>query len=135
MSEGYSAPRPVDPFELPEWMGTDEVVWQHDGPVGTSHHVRGKLTSPRHTQELACDLLAVDEAYPAPVADDSTRLLTHQVWRHGQVNLVEVDGRLTLLSPGTVFTPAGVLDCLDRLARAVGARPAQYAALLRVGAK
>ena len=82
---------------------------------------------------IACDLFAVDEAYPTPVADDATRLATHQAWRHGQIRLVSYDGRLTLLVPGTSFTADLVLDALARLAKAVGARPECYAAHLRIG--
>ena len=43
------------------------------------------------------------------------------------------DGRLTLTVPGRDFTADRVLDALARLARAVGASPDDYAALLRLG--
>ncbi len=83
--------------------------------------------------EIPCDLLAVDEAYPVPVADDAARLRAHQAWRHGQVQLASYDGRLTLLVPGREFGPEGVLDVVGRLAKAVGASPDHYAVLLRLG--
>ena len=45
-------------------------------------------------EPLACDLLAVDEAYPAPVAGDDVRRRAHQAWR-------------TARSPGPPRRPAG----------------------------
>lgn len=121
----------VDPFDLPEWLGTIDVVWKADAGLGAGHHVRGRLTGADDV-ELTCDLLAVDEAYPEPVVDDASRLRVHQAWRHGQVVLGEYDGRLVLAVPGTVFGPELVLDALARLARAVGAHAERYAVLLRL---
>jgi hypothetical protein len=129
----------IDPFDLPEWLGTREVVWRADAGLRTGHHVRGRLTTgddAGEAAEIVCDLLAVDEAYPEPVVDDATRLRVHQAWRHGQVvigSLGTTDGaRLVLAVPGTGFGPDLVLDALGRLARAVGARAERYAALLRL---
>jgi hypothetical protein len=124
----------LDPFDLPEWLGTGDVVWRADVGLGTGHLVEGRLTAADDaSRELACDLLAVDEAYPAPVVDDATRLRVHQAWRHGQVVIGERESRLVLAVPGTGFGPELVLDTLGRLARAVGARAERYAALLRLG--
>jgi len=120
----------ADPFDLPDWLGEGEVSWSADQGLRGRHLVRGTLRGGGH--ELACDLLAVDEAYPAPVADDATRLRTHQAWRHGQVQLAISDDRLTLLTPGRDFSAEGVLDVIGRLAKAVGAAPDQYAVLLRL---
>ncbi|MCY4726039.1 hypothetical protein NYO98_07090 [Nocardioides sp. STR2] len=136
----------IDPFDLPEWLGTGDVVWRADEGLQTGHLVRGRLTADPagrqdgqdgqdsgSSQEIVCDLLAVDEAYPAPVVDDATRLRVHQAWRHGQVVIGEHGSRLVLAVPGTRFGPELVLDALGRLARAVGARAERYAALLRLG--
>jgi hypothetical protein len=124
----------TDPFDLPDWLGTHDVVWRADAGLSTGHLVRGHLTAePDAGLTIPCDLLAVDEAYPAPVVDDETRLRVHQAWRHGQVVVGEVDARLVLAVPGTRFGPDLVLDALGRLARAVGARTDRYAALLRLG--
>ena len=123
----------LDPFDLPDWLGETEVTWEPESGIRTGHQVRGRLTAGDTTDELPCDLLAVDEAYPVPVADDQARLRAHQAWRHGQILLVEADGRLTLAVPGTSFTADGVLDALGRLAKAVGASADQYAARLRIG--
>lgn len=128
----------LDPFELPDWLGEADVTWTPLAGLRTGHHVLGSLTEggAGSTREpVPCDLLAVDEAYPVPVADDAARLRAHQAWRHGQILLVELDGRPTLAVPGTEFTADGVIDALSRLAKAVGARPERYAAYLRIGAE
>jgi len=124
----------TDPFDLPEWLGTSDVVWRADAGLSTGHLVEGRLSAAEDPAlEIVCDLLAVDEAYPAPVVDDATRLRVHQAWRHGQVVVGERGSRLALAVPGTGFGPELVLEALGRLARAVGARPERYAALLRLG--
>jgi hypothetical protein len=122
----------VDPFDLPDWLGSGDVTWSAESGLHGGHRVTGSLVDDG-TDPIACDLFAVDEAYPAPVADDATRLATHQAWRHGQIRLASYDDRLTLLVPGTCFTADLVLDALGRLAKAVGARPECYAAHLRIG--
>ena len=127
--------REVDPFDLPEWLGEGDVTWSAESGLRTGHHVLGSLTGTE--RELACDLLAVDEAYPTPVATDGTRLLAHQAWRHGQVYLLERGDddapRLTLAVPGTAFSADLVLDVIGRLAKAVGASAERYAVSLRIG--
>ena len=124
----------VDPFDLPDWLGTHDVVWRADQGLRTGHLVRGRLTADSdEALEIACDLLAVDEAYPEPVVDDATRLRVHQAWRHGQVVIGEHGSRMVLAVPGTRFGPELVLEALSRLARAVGARAERYAVLLRLG--
>ncbi len=132
------SPVDVDPFDLPDWLGEAEVTWAADVGIRTGHLVVGRLTTPAGSETLPCDLLAIDEAYPRPVADDDTRLRAHQAWRHDQILLVArpVDAgedRLTLAVPGTDFTADRVLDALGRLAKAVGATPDRYAARLRIG--
>ncbi|MDR7254387.1 hypothetical protein J2X46_003380 [Nocardioides sp. BE266] len=121
----------IDPFDLPEWLGTHDVVWHAEAGLRTGHLVRGRLVAEGET-DLVCDLLAVDEAYPEPVVDDATRLRVHQAWRHGQVVVGDLRGRMVLAVPGTGFGPELVLDALGRLARAVGAHAERYAALLRL---
>ena len=121
----------LDPFDLPAWLGEGEVTWEPQGPIAGSALVRGRLTDGE--QSFPCDLLAVDEAYPSPVAGDACRRHSHQAWRHGQIHLVDHDGRPTLAVPGRDFTADTVLDAIERLARAVGAAPDHYAVLLRLG--
>lgn len=138
----------VDPFDLPDWLGVDPVTWSADEGL-TGSLVRGRLRGGGDApgaagdpgdpgdagdpgRELACDLLAADQAYPRPAVDEETRTRVHQAWRHGQVHLVERAGRLTIALPGTDLTADRVLTALGRLAQALGARPERYAAHLRV---
>lgn len=121
----------LDPFDLPAWLGEGPVSWEPESGISRGARVPGRLTD--GTDTLAMDLLAVDEAYPAPVASDVVRRRAHQSWQHGQVLLVEVEGRATLAVPGRAFTADRVLDVIGRLAKAVGAPVARYAVLLRLG--
>lgn len=123
----------VDPFDLPDWLGEGSVTWASESGVRDSHLVTGVLTGSGQN-DVACDLLAVDEAHPSPVATDEVRTRAHLAWRHGQILLVERGGRLTLAVPGRSFTADRVLDALGRLAKAVGAAPEHYAARLGIGA-
>jgi hypothetical protein len=123
----------VDPFDLPEWLGETQVVWVATHGVRHGHLVPGALTGTGR-DDVPCDLLAVDDAYPRPVAGDDIRTRAHLAWRHGQILLVESEGRLTLAVPGTSFTADLVLDALGRLAKAVGASGDDYVAQLRIGA-
>jgi hypothetical protein len=122
----------VDPFDLPDWLATGPVVWESDGGLRASHHVTGTVTG-EGGEQLPCALLAVDEAYPAPVVPDDVRTRAHQAWRHGQVLLVERTATLTLAVPGRRFDADLVLEAIARLAKAVGAPPDDWAVLLRLG--
>jgi len=121
----------LDPFDLPDWLGEGSVSWATDQGLA-GHLVAGCLTGPEG-QTLPCDLLAVDQAYPAPVLDEATRTRVHQTWRHGQVLLLTHDGRATVAAPGTSWTAEAVLDALTRLARAVGTDPLSWSAHLGLG--
>jgi hypothetical protein len=121
----------VDPFDLPDWLGTDAVTWHADRAEGRGHQVWGRLVG--DAGEHPCDLFAVDQAYPEPVAGDDVRRMAHQAWRNGEVLLLEKDGRLQLAAPGTCFSADRILEVLGRLAKAVGARPDRFVAALRVG--
>ena len=121
---------PVDPFDLPDWLGTGEVTWTAHGSIHAGHHVDGRLVA--GPDSVDCDLLAVDQAYPEPVVSEECRRDAHQAWTYGQVLLVEYGGRLTVAVPGTGFTADDVLTCLGRLAKAVGADPSRFLAALRL---
>ena len=134
MSRQTGAVRDLDPFDLPDWLGSEPVIWTPEGGIHDRHLVTGAL-SPVDPAErfLPCALLAVDEAYPEPVADDELRHMAHQAWKYGEVRLVNLDDRMTLAVPGTSFTADLVLDALARFAKAVGARPESFSVLLRLG--
>lgn len=125
-------PEEVDPFDLPDTLGTGAVAWTPHRGLGCGHLVPGDLV-PADGEPVPCDLLAVDQAYPAPVAADDLRSAAHQAWQHGQVHLVRLDGRLTLAVPGTSMDAARTLDALARLTRALGASPEDFTAHLRLG--
>ncbi len=122
---------PVDPFDLPEWLGTEQVTWSPSSSVRGAHHVTGTLSADGEAP-YACDLLAADVAYPRPLLGEQWRHDAHQAWEHGQVLLVGYDGRLTLAVPGTAYSADGVLETLGRLARAIGADPERFTVLLRL---
>jgi hypothetical protein len=121
----------LDPFELPEWLGEGAVTWSTDRGL-EGHRIAGCLRG-AVGETLTWDLLAVDQAYPAPVVDETTRTRVHQAWRHGQVLLLDLDGRATAAVPGTSWTAEAVLETLTRLARALGADPAQWSVRLGLG--
>jgi hypothetical protein len=131
MSRQTGAARDLDPFDLPEWLGAEPVVWTPEGGIHARHLVTGALSAGERS--LPCALLAVDEAYPEPVADDDLRHMAHQAWRYGEVLLVTLDDRMTLAVPGTSFTADLVLDALARVVKAVGGRPESFSVLLRLG--
>ena len=118
----------LDPFDLPEWLGEGSVAWATDQGL-SGHLVAGRLTG-GSDQVLACDLLAVDQAYPAPVLAERLRTRVHQAWEHGQVLLLAHDERATVAAPGTSWTADRVIEALTRLARAVGAPPEAWSAHL-----
>lgn len=122
----------LDPFDLPDWLGGDDIQWEADTGLLGSHLVPGEL---RHggRDRLSCALLAVDEAYPAAVVPDDVRSRAHQAWHHGQVLLVDRERTLTLAVPGRRFDAELVMEALSRLAKAVGGSPEQWVVVLRIG--
>lgn len=123
----------VDPFDLPDWLGQQEVEWRPDQGLGSQALISGRLQRAGGAETLACDLLAVDEAYPVPIAPEDLRTRAHQTWRHDQVLLVSRDERLTLAVPGARVSAEQALLALSRLALAVAAEPHRFAAVLRAG--
>lgn len=122
----------VDAFDLPDWLGVEDVTWSAVLGLGSGHRVEGALTADGR-ETLGCDLLAVDDAYPAPVAPDALRVRVHQLWRHGEVLLLSDAGRVVLALPGSRLDTDTVLQAVARLARAVGATGA-YGVRLQVSA-
>jgi hypothetical protein len=122
----------VDAFDLPDWLGEREVTWTAEGSLTAGHRVVGTLTAPE-VDPLPCDLLAIDDAYPAPVASDAVRVRAHQVWQYGEVLLVADRDRVVLAVPGSRLEADTVLTAVGRLARAVGAAAGSYGVRLRVG--
>jgi hypothetical protein len=123
----------VDPFDLPSWVGEDEVTWYADSGGRFGHHISGRVTAPGQADEV-CDLLAIDQAYPQQVADSAWRRQAHQAWHNDQVLLICYRDRLTLAVPGHEFSADLVLAALFRFAKSVGGKPERMTAALRLGA-
>jgi hypothetical protein len=124
----------ADPFDLPEWLGECQVTWEAERGLAVGHRVGGSLVAPEQLP-LRCDLLAIDDAYPEPVAADAVRVRAHQVWQHGEVLLVRDAMGLLLAVPGSRIDTDLALKAIARLSRAVGAGPGTYAVRLRVGSE
>ena len=122
----------IDPFDLPEWLGEREVTWASERGLATGHRVEGALSA-SGVDPLPCDLLAIDDAYPEPVASDAVRVRAHQVWQYGEVLLLADGDRVVLAVPGSRLDADTVLIAVGRLARGVGAPAGSYAVRLRVG--
>jgi hypothetical protein len=122
---------PVDPFDLPDWVGEGSVTWRASSRLAGSHLVSGDLDGAQGTTQT-CDILACDPAYPVPVLSEAWRHDAHQAWALGEVLLVSYDGRLTLVVPGTVVTAEPTLEAVRRLARAVGSKPDRFTVALRL---
>ncbi|MDP9442920.1 MAG: hypothetical protein M3P83_00640 [Actinomycetota bacterium] len=123
----------ADPFELPEWLAEAEVVWESTDTVAAASTVSGRLTdvAGRHPA-VRLDLLAVDAAWPRPVAAEPDRCAAHQAWHYGEVALLQVPGGVALGVPGAAFSADLVSEAVRRFARAVGAKPQDYAVRLRL---
>jgi len=122
---------PVDPFDLPDWIGEEVVTWRAVSSLSGGHVVTGSLHG-QVDQHYDCDVLACDLAYPVPVLSEAWRHDAHQAWTLGEVLAVSYNGRVTLVVPGTAVTAEPVLEAVRRLARAVGSRPDRFTVALRL---
>ena len=123
--------RAVDAFDLPEWLGVDEVTWTAVTSLGDASTVSGTLAGGSGA-ELGCDLLACDLAYPRSVLEERWRADAHHAWQLGETLIIEHDGRLTLCVPGTTVRVEAALDAVRRLAKAVGAPSDRFVVALRL---
>ncbi len=110
---------PLDPFELPDWLGTEHVSWCADTALSDAPRVAGTLRARSGEQQL--DLLAVDAVYPRQVCPDRERHDAHQAWQFGQVLIAFFDGRVTAAVPGVRFDANRACEAIGRFAKAVGA--------------
>ncbi len=125
-------PELVDPFDLPEWLGEGEVVWEPEEPIG-SPFVPGHLTArTSESATMACDMVACDRAYPEPALPERIRRESHVQWSREQVLMIRIDDRLTLVCPGIDVEVESALECLRRLAKAVAAPSSNFTAAIRL---
>ena len=127
---------PVDAFDLPGWLGEQEVRWVAESGLAGASLVTGRLDAAAGPdgagETVVCDLLACDRAYPEPVLDETSRAHAHQAWTLGEVLLLEYDDRLTLVVPGSLMSAELALEAVRRLAKAVGASSRRFAVVLRL---
>lgn len=120
----------VDPFELPEWLGTESVTWESVGGLTGGPHVRGRLLA--GSAEHPLDLLAVDAAYPRTVCPNKQRHDAHQAWHFGEVLLLLIDQRVTAAVPATGFDPNRACDAIGRVARSIGVEASRFSVTLEL---
>lgn len=130
MAQAEGSMEPVDAFDLPSWIGEEEVVWVAEESLGQPY-VSGTLHGPDDRSHV-CDVVAGDHAYPVAALEESRRREMHQTWRLGQVLLVSRDGRLTLAAPGSEVDAGLALETLARFAKAVGAPADRFSVTLRL---
>lgn len=122
---------PVEAFDLPEWLGVEEVTWTAVTSLGSASRVTGALAA-ESGATLECDLLAGDLAFPRAVLEEKWRAAAHQAWQLGETELLEYDGRLTLIVPGTTVGVEDALEAVRRLAKAVGAASDRFTVAIRL---
>ena len=105
-----------DPFDLPGWLGTEQVCFATSSALRETPRVEGTLSA-GSGQEVTLDLLAVDAAYPTVVCPEKHRQAAHQAWQFGEVAL----GRVAAAVPGTRFDEDLACEVIRRVAKAVGA--------------
>ncbi|MGH3367438.1 MAG: hypothetical protein ACRDOY_09560 [Nocardioidaceae bacterium] len=134
-------PALVDPFDLPDWLAQEQVLWQPNDEKATAS-IRGLLRpildgQPRgedgdRPDGLPLDLLAVDAAWPTPVCDEDSRRHAHECWHYGEVALLDRGGRITLGVPGIEFSADLVCEAVRRFSRAVGGDASRFLVQLRL---
>jgi len=117
-----------DPFDLPDWLGTERVTWRAEGILTEDPLVAGWLSSDQRSYPL--DLLAVDAAYPRTVCTSRQRHDAHQSWHFGEVLLLEDAGRVAAAVPTVVFDPNLAVDTIRRVAKALGAPSVNFTVML-----
>jgi hypothetical protein len=117
-----------DPFDLPDWLGTERVTWRTEGSFADDPRVAGWLCAEGRSQPL--DLLAVDAAYPEAVCPPEQRHDAHQSWHFGQVLLLGIDARVAAAVPGVRFDANLVIESIRRVAKALGAPGANFTVML-----
>ena len=118
----------VDPFDLPEWLVSEQVVWSSLESVVAKTVVKGQLRAvDADHAPYRLDLVAVDAAWPTAECSPQDRRAAHQAWHFGQVVVLHHDGVSALGVPTALFSADLALEALRRFARAVGSDPWRYA--------
>lgn len=120
----------ADPFELPDWLGAEELRWTTK-ETGSAALIEGRLTGDGD-HALGLDMLCADVAFPAAVVSEQQRHDVHQAWHFGQVLLLVRDGRHAVAVPTTRWDADTGLEALRRFAKAIGVPPSQLSVVLRL---
>lgn len=116
---------PLDPLDLPDWLGEQQVTWVGDTSLDGRPLVHGCFRDGAD-RSLAADVLAGDLAYPVAVLGEGWRHDAHQAWALDQVFVVSYQERLALVVPGTTVTSEVLLEAVRRFSKAVGSRPDRF---------
>ena len=121
----------LDPFDLPDWLGEGAVTWAAEAGVRRGHRVPGHLRVPGRRCPATCS----PWTRRTPRRSPTRRPGPAPTWPGGtdRSSCSPTTTGVVLAVPGTGFTADLVLDALSRLAKAVGASPENYVALLRIG--
>lgn len=112
-----------DPFDLPDWLGEEELTWLLEGPLSAAQ-VRGTLCG--HVgHELPLHIICADVAYPAPVVSELLRRESHLAWHHGQVLVVGNARCQGLAVPVSGLDADTACEALRRFAMAIAVDPSQ----------
>jgi len=122
--------RRSDPFELPDWLGEQELTWSLDGPLAAAV-VSGTLQGD-NGQRLGLDIVCADAAYPAPVVDELVRRECHLAWHHGQVQVLENAERHAVAVPVSSLDADTACEALRRFARAIAVDSQRVRVLIRL---
>jgi hypothetical protein len=121
----------LDPFDLPEWLASSQVLWEALESVAGQTVAQGFLRCVDGEEEpVRLDAIAVDAAWPAALCSPTDRRAAHQAWHFGQVVLLDRAGVPALGVPTASFSADLTLEALRRFAKAVGSDPWRFAAQL-----
>lgn len=120
----------ADPFDLPDWLGSEELRWTTK-ETGSASFIEGQLTGDGD-HVLRLDMLCADVAFPATVVSEQQRHDVHQAWHFGQVLLLVHDGRHAVAVPTTRWDADTGCEALRRFAKAIGVPPSQLSVVLRL---
>ena len=118
----------VDPFELPEWLGTEPVTWTAQTGVRGAHWIAGCLGAGDGAAAVRPD----GRRRRVPASRCWTTSGAGRPTRRGSTARCcwsQYDGRLTLAVPGTAYSADGALETLGRLAKAVGVPAGRFTRL------
>lgn len=121
----------ADPFDLPEWLGDQQLRWATTRGTESAALIAGRITGDAGGR-FDLDLLCADVAYPAVVLTERLRHDTHQAWHFGQVLLLARDRRHALAMPTTRCDADTVCEALRRFTKAIGVPPSQLSVVLRL---